>query len=218
MFANDSILVAPAGSGATVATHLANTKEYQVVILADDSGHLQQTVPTYDWWVPPQSVGASKLMGSIHNATGSGKILEVRGVWAIPKNDVAVTGVLGVEIGLYRTSAAATGGTAFTYNGGTTSSSHVITPWDTNNASLPAEITARSAPTGGATISALWWAQWIFTEETNAASYISGYTNLLPIGTVNQRLTLNEGQGLLIKQGSVASVGSVAFLTLLTVV
>jgi hypothetical protein len=217
MLANDSILVTP-GTGATVATHLVGGKEHQIVMLADDSGHLHQTVPTYTWWTPPAAVGASKLFADLFNASGSGKIIDVRGIWAIPDNDTAVTGVLGVEIGLYRTSAVGTGGTAHTYNGGTTSAAHVITPWDTNNAALPAQITARAAPTGGATISALWWAQWVFTEETNAASYISGYTNLLPVGTVNQRLTLNEGQGLLIKQGAIASVGSIATLVLFTLV
>lgn len=215
--ANDSILVTP-GSGATVATHLVAGKEYQVVVVADESGHIQQTLPTYTWWVPPAAVGASKLYGDLFNASGSGKVLEVRGVWAIPKSDVAVTGVVGVEVGLYRTSAVGTGGTAHTYNGGSASTAHVITPWDTQNASLPAQVTARAVPTGGATISALWWAQYIMTEETNAATYIGAYTNLLPVGTMNQRLTLNEGQGLLLKQGTVAGVGSLAFLAIFTLV
>lgn len=217
--ANNSILVTP-GSGAEVATHIppGGTKEHQLFIQVDDSGHLLQTVPTYTAWVPPATVGASKLFWTIFNATSSAKILEVRGVWAIPKSDVAVTGVIGVEVGLYRTSTVGTGGTLHTYNGGTTSATHVITPWDTANAALPAEITARSVPTGGATISALYWAQYIHTEETNASTYIGAYTNLLPVGTMNQRLTFNEGQGLLIKQGTVAGVGSLAFLIIFTLV
>lgn len=37
--ANDSILVTP-GSGATVATELINSKEHQVVLLADAAGHI----------------------------------------------------------------------------------------------------------------------------------------------------------------------------------
>jgi hypothetical protein len=215
--ANDSVLVTP-GTGATIATHLIGGKEYQVVIHADDSGHLVQTVPTYTWWLPTVAVGASKLFGDLFNASGSGKILEVRGIWAIPKSDVAVTGVVGVEVQLMRTSAVGTGGTAHTYNGGTSSGNHVITPWDTNNAALPAQVTARAVPTGGATISAMYWAQYIFTEETNAATYVGAYTNLLPVGTMNQRLTFNEGQGLLIKQGGVAGVGSLGFLTIFTLV
>lgn len=208
------------GSGGSAASKTVSGKDYQVVLLADDSGHLVQTVPTYTWWVPPSAVGASKLFADLFNPAASGVIIEVRGLWAIPKSDVAVTGVLGVEIGLYRTSAAGTGGTAYTYNGGSASTAHVITPWDTaNTTTLTTSLaTARAAPTGGATISALYWAQYLFTEETNAAAYIGAYTNLLPIGTVNQRITLNAGQGLLIKQGTVASVGSFAFLGLITVV
>lgn len=215
--ANDSVLVTP-GAGATVATHLAAAKKYQVVMVADESGHLQQTLPTYTWWVPGAAVGASKLYADLFNAAGSGKVLEIRGIWAIPKTDVAVVGVVSVEIGLYRTSAVGTGGTAHTYNGGTAAASHVITPWDTVNAALPAQVTARALPTAGATIAALWWAQYLSTEETNAATFIGAFANLLPVGTMNQRLTLNEGQGLLIKQGAVAGAGSMAFLVLFTLV
>lgn len=215
--ANDSILVTP-GTGATVATHApGDGKEYQVVMVADDSGHLQQTLPTYTWWTPSTAVGASKLFADLFNASGSGKIIEIRGIWCIPKSDTAVTATLGVEIGLYRTSAVGTGGTAHTYNGGSASNAHVITPWDTNNSALPAQITARALPTGGATISALYWAQHIWTEETNApASAISAFTNLMPIGTMNQRITLREGQGILYKQGSVAGAGNLQFLTIFT--
>lgn len=214
---NSSVAVTP-GTGRNVAVVQKVATDYQVVMVADDSGHIQQTLPTYTWWVPGAAVGASKLYADIFNASGSGKTMELRGLWAIPKSDVAVTGVVAVEIGLYRISAVGTGGTAHTYNGGSASTAHVITPWDTNNAALPAQVTARAVPTGGATISALYWAQYVMTEETNAATYISAYTNLLPVGTMNQRITLNEGQGLLIKQGTVAGVGSVAFLGIFTLV
>jgi hypothetical protein len=207
------------GTGIAIAAHLIGGKRYQAFMPLDDSGHIQQTVPTYTWWLPPNAAAASKLYGDIFNPVGSGRILEVRGIWAIPKSDVAITATLGIEIGLYRTSSPGTNGTAYTYNGGTASTAHVITPWDTNNAALTtAQVTARGAGlTAGATISALWWAQYIQPEETNAGTYVCAFTNMIPVGTMNQRLTLNENQGLLIKQGTVALVGSLAFLTLLTV-
>jgi hypothetical protein len=206
-------------NGSPVATFLhTDGKHYALCMLADDSGHIQQTLPTYSWWVPGAAVGASKLYADIFNASGSGRILEMRGLWAIPKTDVAVTGVVAVEIGIYRTSAVGTGGTGATYNGGTVMTNHVITPMDTANASLPAQVTARSAPTGGATIAAAYWAQYLFTEETNAASQLAQYENLLPATTFGQRLTLREGQGMLIKQGTVAGVGSVGFLGLFTLI
>lgn len=215
--ANDSILVTP-GTGATVATHApGDGKEYQVVMIADSSGHIQQTLPTYTWWVPTAAAGASKLYADIFNAAGSGKLIEIRGVWAIPKSDTAVTATVALELGLYRTSAVGTGGTAHTYNGGSAATAHVITPFDTNNAALPAQITARAAPTGGATISALYWAQHIWMEETNApATAISAFSNLLPVGMYAQRLTLREGQGLLIKQGTVAGAGNLQILVQFT--
>ena len=216
--ANDSVAVTP-GSGATVATHApGDGKEYQVVMIADESGHLQQTLPTYSWWIPGAAVGASKLYADLFNASGSGKILEVRGLWAVPKIDVAVTGVVGIEMGLYRTSAVGTGGTAHTYNGGSAMTTHAITPLDTANAALPAQVTARTVPTAGATIGAIYWAQYVFTEETGAGTHLIQYQNLLPVTAYGQRITLREGQGLLIKQGTVAGVGSVGFLGVFTLV
>lgn len=217
--ANDSILVTP-GTGATVATHNpGDGKEYQVVMVADDSGHIQQTLPTYSWWVPTAAVGASKLYADIFNATGSGKVIELRGIWAITDTDTAVTGALGIEIMLLRTSAVGTGGTAPTYNGGSASSTGTIIPLDTNNASLPAQITARALPTGGATIAAFYWSQWVPGEESaTSQAYMTSFQNLLPVTAMGQRITLREGQGLLLKQGTVAATGNMAFLVTFTLV
>ena len=216
--ANDSILVTP-GTGATVATHLVSGAEYQVVMVADDSGHIQQTLPTYSWWVPTVAVGASKLYADLFNAAGSGKIIELRGLWAIVDTDVAVAGALGIEIMLLRTSAVGTGGTVPTYNGGTASSTGTIIPFDTTNAALPAQVTARALPTGGATIAAFYWSQWVAGEEAATSSAnITSFENLLPTTAMGQRITLREGQGLLIKQGTVAATGNMAFLTVFTLI
>jgi hypothetical protein len=210
---------ATSSDGSVLATHTISGKEYQVVLQADDSGHLQQTLPTYTWWVPGQAVGASKLMADIFNGVGSGKVIEMRGLWAIPKTDVAVVGAVGVEIGLYRSSAVGTGGTAHTYNGGSAASAHVITPVDTTNAALPAQITARAAPTAGATIGALYWANYVPTEETaTSMAYLMAMISLLPDSTMGQRIALREGEGLLIKQGTVAGVGTIGFLAQFTLV
>ena len=217
--ANDSVLVTR-GAGATVATHNPwDGKEYLVVIVADDSGHIQQTLPTYSWWVPTAAVGASKLYADLFNAAGSGKIIEVRGIWAITDTDTAVTGALGIEVMLLRTNAVGTGGTAPTYNGGSASSTGTIVPFDTNNAALPAQITARALPTGGATIAAFWWSQWVPGEEAaTSQAYMTSFQNLLPSTIMGQRITLREGQGILYKQGTVAATGNLAFLTVFTLV
>ena len=94
-----------------------------------------------------------------------------------------------------------------------------MVPLDTNNAALPAQITARALPTGGATISAFYWSQWVPGEETaTSMAYITSFQNLLPIGVMTQRITLREGQGLLIKQGAVAATGNLAFLVMFTLI
>ena len=216
--ANDSILVTP-GSGATVATHLVAAKEHQVVCIADDSGHIQGSLPTYFYCTPPIAVGASKLHADIFNATGSGKIMDIRGVWLIQKLDVAVTGVVGVRMDLYRTSAVGTGGTAASTDSPTIDvGGGNFTKFDELNAAIPAQITARVAPTGGATISRWLFPSFSSPEEAMTATgsgptgFLTQYQNLIPMFTYGQKLVVRENTGVLFKQGAVASVGSVSIL------
>lgn len=215
--ANDSILVTP-GAGATVATELIAGKEHQVVIQADASGHIIGSLPTYLYMTPSAAVGASKLYLDMFNAVGSGKLMDVRGIWIVPDTDVAVTGALGVRIDLYRTSAVGTGGTAAVYKSATPDvAGGNITPLDTANAALPAQITARWLLTGGATIS-----EWMITtyslgEETaTSQAFMTQYQNILPELTWGQRLAVREGQGILLKQGTVAATGNTHFLIAFT--
>lgn len=216
--ANDSVLVTP-GTGATIASHLVATKEHQVVMVADGSGHIQGSLPTYMYMTPSVVVGASKLYFDLFNASGSGKIIDVRGLWAIPKTDVAVVGAVATRLDLYRTSAVGTGGTAHSYKSPTPDvAGGNISPMDTVNAALPAQITARWLPTAGATIAEWMIATYAMTEEASTSmAYIGQYQNLLPALTFGQKLALNEGQGILMKQGTVASVGSMSFLMAFTV-
>lgn len=215
--ANDSILVTP-GSGATVATETVGGKEHQVVIVADASGHLQGTLPSYNWMTPSSAAGANKLHADIFNASGSGKVMDVRGIWLVPDTDVAVVGALGIRIDLYRTSAVGTGGTAAPYKSATPDvAGGNITPFDTANAALPAQVTARHLPTGGATISEWLIATYTLGEETaTSMAFLSQYMNILPVLTVGQKLTVREGQGLLLKQGAIAATGNIAFLVTFT--
>ncbi len=216
--ANDSILVTP-GSGATVATHLIGGKEHQVVVLADSDGHVHGSLESYLYATPTVAVGASKLYFDLFNATGSGKIIDVRGIWIIPATDVALTGALGVRYDLYRTSAVGTGGTAAAYKSATPDvAGGNINPFDTNNAALPAQITARWLPTAGATI-----AQWLFgtyapgEETATSMAHITQYQNIIPVLTVGQKLSIRENSGILVKQGTVAATGNTKFLVAFTV-
>lgn len=214
--ANDSILVTP-GSGATVATHNpGDGKEYQVVMVAGDKGHIHGSKPSYLLWIPPQAAAASKIYFDLYNATGSGKTIEVNGIWPISKSDVAVTGAVSIEASLIRTSAVGTGGTAITTS--TSAATAGIAKKDPNNAALPAQITARLVPTGGATAEALLLVSYIFPEETNAATLLQQYQNILPaVNEETQAIMLPEGYGICVKQGSVASVNSFGWLADFTV-
>lgn len=205
------------GTGDVIATHNpGDGKEYQVVMLAGDGGHIHGTKPSYMLYVPVQAVGANKIFFDLFNATGSGKVVEINGLWAVVKTDVAVTGTLGVELQVGRTTAVGTAGTAATANG-TSFTACTITSKDTNNAALPAQITARMTPTA-ATAGAVWWQNYIFTEETNVSSQVSQFFNLCPAQTTEfQSLTVRENSGIAVRQGTVASVGSLGFLVDFTV-
>lgn len=212
--ANDSILVTP-GSGATVATHLANTKEYQAVVIADDSGHIKGTKETYSYIVPSAAVGANKLWLDIFNATGSGKVMRIISVRPIIDTDVAVTALVGIRLLVFRTSAVGTGGTAWNYKSATLDvAGGTVGPHDTNNSALPAQITGRHLPTAGATISEWVRGMYAMGEEasTSMAYQFQGQHNLMDLDSDSAQLfTVRENTGILIKQGAVASIGNVRF-------
>jgi hypothetical protein len=215
--ANDSVTIT-AGAGTTIATELIAGKEHQVVVQADSSGHLVGTLPTYLYATPAAAVGIDKLYFDLFNATASGKVIDVRGIWCIPKTDVAVVGALGIRVDIYRTSAVGTGGTAHSYKSATRDvAGGNICPMDTANATLPAQITARWLPTGGATISEWMLPTYALGEETaTSQAYATQYQNLLPNLLWGQKFALREGQGLLVKQGGVAATGSIGFLVAFT--
>lgn len=215
--AGDSILVTP-GSGATVATHSVASKEHQVVMVADESGHIQGSLPTYFYCSPPSVVGANKLHMDFFNASGSGKIVDIRGLWFIPKTDVAVVGAVAARIDIYRTSSVGTGGTAGAYDSATPDvAGGNFTKFDESNTAIPAGITARLIPTGGATIQRWLFPNFVATEETaTSMAYITQFQNAIPMFSFGQKLTCREGEGILIKQGSVASVGSISILMAFT--
>jgi hypothetical protein len=206
---NDSIEVTP-GTGATVATQLVSSKEYQVVMLALPDGHIQGSLPQYRLICPAQAVGANKVFLDLFNATGSGVTIRVLSAYCFVDNDTAVTGTLGVEINLTRTTAVGTGGTAATADG-TALNAMTISKMDTDNAALSASITARSAPTGGATAGALIGRRWVFTEETNASSGIAGTVGAEFVRNERADLLVRQNSGLRFVQGTVASVGNLAF-------
>lgn len=191
--AGDSILVTP-GSGATVATHIVDGKEHQVVMIAHESGHILDTLPTYYWYRTYAAGAQNQRTIDLFNASGSGVIVRVKKLF-IQHNMAAVTGV-GHTFDVIRTSAVGTGGTTLTGR----------TP-DSANAALPAQVTARSSATGGATESFVFFSAAVDPEESRPGAALMGMVNWIPEGPNIQEIVLREGEGLLLKQITNSTVG-----------
>lgn len=219
--ANDSILVTP-GSGATVATHLANAKEHQVVIHADPDGHLHGSLPAWGFVVPPVAAGASKIYFDLFNNQAS-TVLRLRKLFPIIAIDVAVAPVVGARFDLMRTSAVGTGGTAFVGPTSASKTAAAFWPYTPGN-TLPAGITGRVTPTAGATDQAWLFPTYLGGEETNVATgtggvaaILSPFFNLLPEMPFGQPVELTTGTGLKLVQGTVASAGNFGWFGSFTV-
>lgn len=185
--AGDSIVV-NVGSGATVATHTVNSKEHQVVMDADESGHIRGSKPPYFFLIPSQVhvAVANTVHWDLFNADAA-LIVRVHSILQIPNITTAVTGVVFDWL-LERTTAVGTGGAA-------------LTAWnaDTSDAALDADITCRSKPTGGATQSTDLRNYSISSEETNAATIqlaSQGGLELVP----QLLLPTNFGKGIVLRQ------------------
>lgn len=208
--ANDSILVTP-GSGATVATHLANSKEHQVVMLATDSGILYGSEQVYVFSSQNSAnVAAARTTHlDLFNATGSGVVVEVWAVYIVPTL-AAVTGV-GMTWELAWSSSVGTGGTTRT-----------STVLDQSNAAVPAQVTCRSKPTGGATIGNVINYINSSSEETTPVASLASFLNCVPgtpmIGAGPlQPLTIRENQGIKVDQTTNSSVGSTNIVVVTTI-
>lgn len=189
--ANDSVTVTP-GAGATIATHLAGGKEYQVVMQANPDGHLLGSIPTYSAWSGVVAVAAANtVLWHLFNAVGSGKVLKVRKIFVQPSQ--AVNALAAQTWRIARTSAVGTtGNTAITVN-----------KHDTADATLPAGVTCARAYTAGGTESATLFEIPISVEETLPAVGLVPYVNLLPTdGEAVTDIILREGEGLAVKNVS----------------
>ena len=188
--ANDSILVTP-GSGATVATHLVNSKEHQVVMLAGESGHILGSKDTYVYSIAStvHVAAANTVMWDLFNADPA-LLVRVVSIRQKPNITTAVTGVV-FDWQLIRTTAVGTGGTA-------------QTAWlpDLSQTALDADITCRLKPTGGATSGVTLSNYSLSSEETNTGTIIiasMGGLEIVP-QTVNGSLTGGVQHGILLRQ------------------
>lgn len=220
--AGDSILVTP-GTGATVATHTVASKEHQVIMQADADGHILGSAPTYYLFQQPRVLTSSATdQWDLFNATGSGKVVRIRGLWPSINITAATAFTASFVFELRRTSAIGTGGTAHTFEATTTPGSGAvnIARISTVDPSLSASITSRGVPTGGATSAAFLFNVTLFTEETDPASHQLQLVNWLPELPGHPPLELQENQGIKLRQTSlVASTGvSIGWLVAFAVV
>jgi hypothetical protein len=185
--ANDSILVTP-GSGATVATHLANSKEHQVMMLAGADGHILGSQNAYFYNIPSQVhvASANTVHWDLFNASST-VVVRVTSIRQMPNVVTAVTGIAFAWL-LERSTAAGTGGST-------------LTAWlpDSTQSAIDGNITARSKPTGGATQSTDLWNYTIHSEETNAGTIIISAQGGLEI-VPQLLLPINGGSGIVLRQ------------------
>jgi hypothetical protein len=227
----DNTILNTGTGGDTIASDDISSVKYQRVKLihgADgvNDGDVSTTNPfpvrvypgapqAYSLHIPASAAGSNQVHFDLFNATGSGKVMRIWSVRAIKDGSVGVTGTVGIKLFLTRTTAVGTGGTAATENG-TTITSPAISEMDGNNDVLPAGVTARLRPTGGATGGAVISTRNIFGEETNAATYDT--VEFIPTGVNSsiQPLVVRENSGIRVVQGSVASAGNTDFQVLFT--
>lgn len=214
--ANDSVLVT-AGSGTTIATHLAASKEHQVVMIAGPSGHIWGTRDTYvAYALPVSAVGASKLHFDFF-LNAAGKAAKIHSLYFFSSLDVAATGVVAIRMDLSRTTAVGTGGTAFSTES-TTVGTRNMSRLDPGMTALPAAVTMREAPAGGATQGVYLTSTYTMPEEASTSmGYMTQYQNMIPGGGLGADvgdLIVPDNSGLRMAQGPVVSVGFVGMFML----
>lgn len=161
--------------------------------------------PAYRLFAVKQAVGANLVYWDLFNANAAEMDLYLTSCRVIVSGAVAVTGTLGVDLHLTRTTDVGTGGTAATAEG-TDPTASTFTALDGDDL-LPAGVSARLTPTGGATAGALLSHVSVFTEETNSGAYNQ------PIEFVHgvPFFKVKRGTGIRVVQGAVASVGNIGF-------
>lgn len=175
-------------AGDVIATHSVGSKEHQVIMQADVSGHILGSKPTFGFLIPSQVhvAVANTVHWDLFNADAA-FVIRVLSILQIPNITTAVTGVVFDWL-LERSTAVGTGGSG-------------ITAWqaDLSNTALDADVTCRSKPTGGATASTDLRRYSISSEETNAATIqiaTMGGLELIP----PPMLVVNGGEGIVLRQ------------------
>lgn len=164
----------------------------------------------YSLFVPKQAVGASLTYFDLFNP-GTGAVVIVETVIPVVSGAVAVTGLLGVDLYLQRTTSIGTGGTAAVSESASQAAMSFAGLDGTQPISLQ-QISGRLTPSGGAALGSVLGVTSVFTEETSSPPYNS-YANMIDFP-----LLVPAGSGIAIVQGTVASVGNIGFNVLVNFV
>lgn len=201
---NDSILVTP-GTGATVATHLIGGKEYQVVMVAGPSGHLQDSLPTYVAWANDVAHAQNKYHISILNPAASGKIVKVHKLFCVNLQAATATGVME-RYDIFKITA---------HSAGTLITAEAL---DSTNATPSATVRTDATVTAGNKL----FGFTTTNEEVGATgtlisgTHILAGLNLLFEGSRIQELTLRESEGLAAQQITSSTVGTFGWILVFT--
>lgn len=209
---------ATSSDASVIATHTVSGKEYPVGMTADDDGHIHGSAEAWSVYLGPRATTTTAIdYVEIFNASGSGKLIRLRGIYAIIINTAASALTTSYTFDVFRTSAVGTGGTAAAASATKPAAgAATIYPWDTSNTALPAQITARALATGGATASQFLFDMSLYAEETQPTTMIGASFNWLPEMPRAQAYMIREGQGVKIRQLTATASTGVAFGFLIT--
>lgn len=214
---NDSVKVTP-GSGSTVATYSpggSNTTEYQVVIPADATGHMAETKPTYGLYIPNVlNTTGNVYHWELFNGALSGLTVTVFGIWPRPATDVAVSGLVSTRYDFFKTTTLSSGGSACNYESQSTLSCN-FWRFDSGDAAMSSQVTAKTVLTS-ITTSFHMFHYYVHPEELNAASVLIQASNFVPGGAYTKKITLRQGEGIAVRQGTIASVAATGWFLAMT--
>ena len=223
--ANKSLYVTPAtSSGDPIAGYTSTvggtSRDYQTVMLAELSGHVYGSLPTYYVWSSAVTPGANKHHLTFWASSNSTGIMKIRKLFSGVLSTAAITGA-GIRFDFKRC-------TGLTTQGGT-----ALTPErpDTLDATLStADYQFWTGHTSSGMVEGnIQFAQGFTNEEigiTHAADVgglLMAGLNWMPEGSWVKDLTLrggqgtSSGQGMTVKQISASTVGSMAWLGVVTV-
>ena len=167
----------------------------------------------YKLFVPAQAVGANLVYFDLFNVNAGMKLQALR---PIVSGAVAVTGLVGVDLFLTRTTSVGTGGTAATSEG-TSLTAMTISSMDGTQLIDMSSCNARLTPSGGATAGAVIdWCS-VSTEETGAGTYTPSMDMVRGRHATNPDMLIPSRTGIRVVQSSVASVGNIGFVVFFSV-